>query len=240
MRKSIPVIPAALTLLILFALGGCIGTCPPDGPCGPSSSTSSSGTSHPYKIYMVRQGDTLWHIAKLYNISLQDLMAVNHIQDPSHLIVGSRLIIPSRPYIRSNRPSTFTSTQTASARGEGFIWPVRGKIITFFGKTKSKISKGIVISASLGTDIKAAQSGKVIFSGSYGPLGHTVILQHPNGFSSVYAHNQKNLVKVGQWVRQGEVIATVGTSGHVAHPCLEFEIRKKSRAVDPLIYLRSP
>jgi len=238
MRK---LIRSALTLLILFSLGGCIGTCPLNGPCGSSSPTASSnGSSHPYKIHVVRRGDTLWHIAKRYNISLQDLMAVNHIQDPSHLIVGSRLIIPSRSYVRSNRPAAFTASQAAAAKGEGFIWPVRGKIITFFGKTKSKISKGIVISAPRGADIKAAQSGKVIFSGSYGPLGHTVILQHPDGFSTVYAHNQKNLVKVGQWVRQGQVIATVGTSGHVTHPCLEFEIRKKSRAVDPLVYLRSP
>jgi len=204
------------------------------------ASPQTTAPSRPYKIHVVQRGDTLWRIAKRYNISLQDLMAVNHIQDPSHLAVGSRLIIPSSHYVRANRAPSFSASQAAEARREGFIWPVRGKIITFFGKTKSKISKGIVIQAPRGADIRATQSGKVIFSGNYGPFGHTVILQHPDGFSSVYAHNQENLVKVGQWVKQGQVIATVGMTGHVNHPCLEFEIRKKSKAIDPLIYLRTP
>ena len=237
MRKCIL---SLMIILGLLLLAGC-GSCPLNGPCGSApSARQATPASHPYRIHVVKRGDTLWRLAKRYNISLQDLMAVNHIQDPSHISVGSRLIIPSRHYVHPNRVPSFSASQTAETRREGFIWPVRGKIITFFGKTKSKISKGIVIQAPRGADIRAAQSGKVIFSGNYGPFGHTVILQHPDSFSTVYSHNQKNFVKVGQWVKQGQVIATVGMTGHVTHPCLEFEIRKKSKAVDPLIYLRTP
>ena len=225
-------------ILCLLLLLGCSYQRSLNVPCS-TTATPEITSSKPYRIHMVRRGDTLWHLSKLYGIPMHDLIMVNHIQNPSHLVVGSRLIIPSHRYVRPASTASFPTSQKTAALKEGFIWPVRGKIITFFGKTKSKISKGIVIQAPLGDRILAAKAGKVIFSGNYGPFGHTVILQHPNGFSTVYAHNQKNLVKVGQWVTQGQIIATVGETGHVSRPCLEFEIRKKNQAVDPLIYLGS-
>ncbi len=239
-----------LILLSFFLLGGCASQRSVNVPySAPSPSAPKRSTTvpaqapranRPYRVHVVKKGDTLWHISKLYHVSLHTLVSINHIQDPSHLIAGSQLIIPSRHYTHLKKETPFSSAQTSVARKEGFIWPVKGKIITFFGKSKSKISKGIVIQAPLGTRVKATRSGKVVYSGNYGPFGHTVILQHPDGYSSVYAHNQKNLVKVGQWVSQGQTIATVGMTGHITHPCLQFEIRKKSQAVDPLIYLRSP
>lgn len=237
-----------LVILSFFLLWGCASQRSANAPYGAPSPSAPRPTvpaqapraNRPYRIHVVKEGDTLWHISRLYNISLHTLISVNHIQNPSHLIAGSQLIIPSRHYTHLKKVTFLSSAHASAGRKEGFIWPVKGKIITFFGKSKSKISKGIVIQAPLGTRVKAAQSGKVVYSGTYGPFGHTVILQHPDGYSSVYAHNQKNLVKVGQWVSQGQTIATVGMTGHITCPCLQFEIRKKSQAVDPLIYLRSP
>ncbi len=233
-------------LMLIFAVlyaGGC--TCPnctlPTSTCpAPSPRPPVKKPSSPYRIHVVSRGETLWRISKHYGVSLHDLMAVNHIADPSQLVAGTRLIIPKVSYKSTVKKTAFTPNQKTAIRREGFIWPVRGKVVTFFGKTKSKVSKGIDIQAPLGADVKAAQSGKVIYSGVYGPFGRTVILQHPRGFSSVYAHNRENLINVGQWVRQGQTIATVGKSGHAAYPILHFEIRKKSTAVDPLLYLRSP
>ncbi len=234
-------------ILILFVAGCYLSGCTCPSCTLPSSSTCPSPTpsastpkpSYPYHIHVVRRGETLWRISKRYGVSLHDLMAVNHLEDPSHLIAGTRLIIPEHSVGKPVTKASFSRRQKASISKEGFIWPVRGKVVTYFGKTKSKVSKGIDIQAPLGATVKATQSGKVIFSGEYGPFGKTVILQHPYGFSSVYAHNHENLVKVGQWVRQGQPIATVGSSGHASYPSLHFEIRKKSTAVDPLLYLRS-
>jgi len=170
-------------------------------------------------------------------------MTVNHLNDASHLIIGEHLIIPKSTYTKPARSRRHTAPSWAQQQAyhkEGFIWPVKGKVIAFFGKTKSKINKGITIAAPVGTPIKAIQSGKVIFSDMYGPFGDTVILKHANQFSSVYAHNSRNLVRKGQWVSQGQTIGTVGISGNVSMPCLHFEIRKKSKAVNPLLFLRTP
>ncbi len=233
----------ALILMVLSALyiAGCTCTsCTlPTTSTEPTPAVTKPSRS-PYKIHIVRRGETLWRISKKYGVSLHDLMAVNHIEDPSHLIAGTRLIVPSTNYRKAENTTKVSIRRPPATAREGFIWPVRGKVTTFFGRTKSKVSKGIDIQAPLGANVKATQSGKVIFSGEYGPFGKTVILQHSHGFSSVYAHNRENLVKVGQWVRQGQTVATVGMSGHASHPILHFEIRKKSKAVDPLIYLRSP
>ncbi len=232
----------ALVLMFLSALymAGC--TCPSctlPTPSPEPNPTVTKPSGSPYNIHIVKRGETLWRISKRYGVNLHDLMAVNHIEDPSHLIAGTRLIIPSSTYKKVESTAPVSTRRPPATAREGFIWPVRGKVITFFGRTKSKVSKGIDIQAPLGANVKATQSGKVIFSGEYGPFGKTVILQHSRGFSSVYAHNRENLVKVGQWVRQGQTVATVGMSGHASHPILHFEIRKKSTAVDPLIYLRS-
>ncbi|RTZ90164.1 MAG: hypothetical protein DSY91_06735 [Deltaproteobacteria bacterium] len=239
MKTRFGVILIILSALYLY---GC--TCPnctlPPPPPPTTHPKHAAEKRPPYRIHIVSRGETLWRISKRYNVNLHDLIAVNHIQDPSHVIAGTRLIIPSSHYKSKASSASFSPTQKASISKEGFIWPVHGKVTTFYGRTKSKVSKGIDIQAPLGAPVKATQSGKVIFSGVYGPFGNTVIIQHPHGFSSVYAHNKKNLVKVGQWVRQGQSIATVGSSGHASFPSLHFEIRKKSKAVDPLIYLRSP
>jgi len=234
-----------LAILSSLFLWGCASQSPANIPVSTPSKphpryTAAKLPKQPYRVHIVKKGETLWRISRRYNVTIHDLVSVNHIQDPSHLIAGMQLIIPSRNFTKHKKLSRLSSPQKAAVHKEGFIWPVKGKVITFFGKTKSKISKGIVIRAPMGTQVKAAQSGKVIYSGSYGPFGNTVILEHPYGFSSVYAHNRENLVKVGQWVSQGQTIATVGASGHVSRPCLHFEIRRKSKAADPLIYLRSP
>ena len=238
MRKTFLLLAPCLAFLFLCS---CASQCPLNAPCpaaAPAPPASAPKHARPYRIHVVRKGDTLWHISKMYQVSMQDLIAVNHLSDPSHLIAGSRLIIPSRAYTHPIKAS-FSPEQANPTQREGFIWPVKGKIITYFGKSKRRVSKGIVIQAPSGTPVRATKSGKVIYSGWYGPFGHTVIIQHTGGYSSVYAHNQKNFVKVGQWVSQGQVIASVGQTGHTSKPCLEFEIRKKNQAVDPLIFLRS-
>ncbi len=86
---------------------------------------------------------------------------------------------------------------------------------------------------------RAANDGIVSFAESeLSGLGKMVVIDHGNGFQTVYAHNEKNLVKVGETVKRSDIIALVGSTGRAAEPFLHFEIRKNHRPVDPLEYLR--
>jgi len=121
-----------------------------------------------------------------------------------------------------------------------FIWPIKGKIIAKFNQRGNDKNFGIDIAAPKGTKIIAAQSGKVIHEGSKPPTGYgnIIIIDHSNGYTTVYGHNDKNLVKTNQYVHKGKIIATVGHTGNTSRNMLHFEIRKNAKAVDPLKYLR--
>lgn len=117
-----------------------------------------------------------------------------------------------------------------------WYWPVQGKIIQFFS-TKQPGRKGIDISAKLGTVIKAAASGRVVYAGeglaNYGKL---IIIKHNEQFLSAYAHNRVMLIREGQHVEAGTAIAEMGASG-TSNVKLHFEVRRKGKPVNPLRYL---
>jgi murein DD-endopeptidase MepM/ murein hydrolase activator NlpD len=137
------------------------------------------------------------------------------------------------------------STQTpvkateATATLPTFRWPVRGKVITRYGaKTNGKANEGINLSVPEGTPVRAAEDGVVGYSGnelkSYGNL---VLVRHSNGYVTAYAHASEVLVKRGEAIKRGQIIAKSGQSGEVGSPQLHFEIRKGSSPVDPLQFL---
>lgn len=119
----------------------------------------------------------------------------------------------------------------------GFSWPVAGTISSKFGPRGNSFHDGLDIAAPLGTPILAATNGEVIYSGALRGYGNLVILRHRDGYVTVYAHNQKNLVKEGERVRRGQVIARVGQTGRASGPHLHFEVRKDNLARNPLRYL---
>ena len=126
-----------------------------------------------------------------------------------------------------------------STSASGFRWPVRGRIIAGFGKKPDgERNEGINLAVPEGTEVKAAEDGTIIYAGnelkSYGNL---VLIRHPNGWVSAYAHNSDLKVKRGQEVRRGETIAASGMSGGVTTPQLHFELRKDATPVDPLQHL---
>ena len=120
-----------------------------------------------------------------------------------------------------------------------FRWPVRGKVITSYGaKTNGKANDGINLAVPEGTPVKAAEDGVVAYSGNeLKGYGNLVLIHHSNGYVTAYAHASELLVKRGESVRRGQVIAKSGQSGEVASPQLHFEIRKNSTPVDPLQFL---
>jgi murein DD-endopeptidase MepM/ murein hydrolase activator NlpD len=117
-----------------------------------------------------------------------------------------------------------------------FRWPAQGRVISGFGaKSGSGANDGINIAMPEGTPVRAAEGGTVIHADDalkgYGKL---VLVRHPNGYVSVYAHNGEIKVKRGESVKRGQVIAASGSSGNVTSPQLHFQIRKGSQAVDPM------
>ena len=126
------------------------------------------------------------------------------------------------------------AAQPAADKPE-FRWPARGRIIQGF---KSGANDGIAISVPEGTAVKAAESGVVAYAGNeLKGYGNLVLIRHPNGFVSAYAHNGEISVKRGDTVKRGQTIAKSGQTGNVSAPQLHFELRKGSTPVDPTQYL---
>jgi murein DD-endopeptidase MepM/ murein hydrolase activator NlpD len=120
-----------------------------------------------------------------------------------------------------------------------FRWPVRGKVITSYGaKTNGKSNDGINLAVPEGTPIKAAEDGVVAYSGNeLKGYGNLVLVRHSNGYVTAYAHASELMVKRGDTIKRGQIIAKSGQSGEVGSPQLHFEIRKGSSPVDPLQFL---
>ena len=132
--------------------------------------------------------------------------------------------------------------RSSATADSGFIWPVDGFVISPFGKRRRRhIHAGVDLKAPRGTEVHAARDGWVVFSGTIRGHGRVVVLEHEDGWHTVYAHNQKNLVspeKDGErMIRAGELIALVGASGNATTPHVHFEIRKDERPLDPMRFL---
>ncbi len=123
-------------------------------------------------------------------------------------------------------------------------WPTKGWLSSSYGRRKHPISghkdfhTGVDLSANPGVPIKATADGIVSFSGWSGANGRLVAIEHGFGFRTYYAHNKKNVVKVGDVVNRGDVIAYVGSTGNSTGPHVHYEIWKDGKSVNPKIYLK--
>ena len=120
-------------------------------------------------------------------------------------------------------------------------WPVRGKVISDFGKKPSGLkNEGINIAVPEGTSIRAAESGVVAYAGNeLKGYGNLILIRHAGGYVTAYAHAKSLNVKRGDTVKRGDVIAVAGQTGAVQSPQLHFEVRKGATALDPKKYLTS-
>ncbi len=138
-------------------------------------------------------------------------------------------------------PAADAPAKTVDATGAlpTFRWPVRGKVITSYGaKTNGKSNDGINLAVPEGTPVKAAEDGVVAYSGNeLKGYGNLILVRHANGYVTAYAHASELLVKRGDAIKRGQIIAKSGQSGEVGSPQLHFEIRKGSTPVDPLQFL---
>jgi len=154
--------------------------------------------------------------------------------DAQRIKAGQLLFIPSATApIKSKSPRALSYTK------EDFAWPVKGKIILHFGDRKgTSKNKGIDIQVGEGTTVVASRGGKVIFTDDkVKGYGKTIILDHGNDLHTLYAHNSKILVKIGENIKQFAPIAKVGSTGRARTPYLHFEIRKGHQPQNPFYYL---
>lgn len=180
--------------------------------------------------YTLRKGDTLWGIAKKFNVDVDLLQKVNKITKPEKIQVGTRIVIPIGAGLKAGN-------QVASRNLPSLDWPLLGTITSGFGRRGQRFHHGLDIAAKAGTQIKAIEAGKVLFAGFRNSVyGNTVIVDH-GYLKSIYAHNKKNLVKKGDWVKVGQTIALVGSTGRSTGPHVHLEIHQNDQPVNPLRYL---
>lgn len=179
-------------------------------------------------IYYVKKGESLWSISRDYNVKLEAIIAANSITDASKISAGQQLRIPNVPGVRLSV--------------NNFIWPVRGRISSPYGMRvisgRKDFHAGIDIGGPTGTNILAAESGRVSYTGYMRGYGNVIILSHERGYSTVYGHNSVNLVKKGQYVKKGSIIGKVGRTGNASGSHLHFEIRLSGKPINPLSYLK--
>jgi murein DD-endopeptidase MepM/ murein hydrolase activator NlpD len=151
---------------------------------------------------------------------------------------------PTSPEQKPTAPDQKVAVVVPSAAGQAansvkLRWPTSGKIIAGFGgRPDGTHNDGINLQVPLGTEVHAAESGVVAYAGSeLKGYGNLVLLRHDNGWVTAYAHNDELLVKRGDKIKRGEVIAKAGKTGSVDQPQVHFELRQGSRPVDPMPYL---
>lgn len=207
------------------------------------------------QVYVVKKGDTGYSISRRFGVNVSALMAANGIKAPFTLEIGQRLSLPGGANAsgvqtasvspRVVKPETTTGRTVAKPTppprsSSGFDWPLEGRLASRYGpKEGGTHNDGINILARQGTPVKAAEAGVVVYaSNALQGYGHLLLVKHAGGWITAYAHNERLLVREGQTVSKGQVIARVGNTGGVTEPQLHFEIRKGRKALDPLRYLR--
>ncbi|MEX2452120.1 MAG: LysM peptidoglycan-binding domain-containing M23 family metallopeptidase [Rhodospirillales bacterium] len=200
------------------------GTAPQRGS-SPSPSSSSSLSSSPS--------------------SSSEAVQATALPDPPEQVAAARPSVSSptpapapTPKLETEQAKAYSPSYYNKIRG--FMWPLRGEIISNFGpKTKGLHNDGINIAAPRGAPVRAAEGGVVAYAGNeLRGFGNLLLLKHKNGWVTAYAHNDKLLVKRGDTVGKGQIIARVGSTGAVASPQLHFEIRRGKRAINPKKHLK--
>ena len=233
----------------------------------------------------VKSGDSIWRLAKKYQVNTQTIVNANKMKEKAVIQVGDVLKIPDRPgifYTAKKKESLrdigkrFKVDTQLIARSNGlnkneifkgdeiflpgakaipeifyvkqkvFSWPIKAnyRLTSGYGWRTHPLSgnkafhTGIDIGASMKTPIYAAASGVVVFSGDGGSYGNMIIIRHKNGLYTVYGHASRLLAKKGIFVKKGQKIALVGSTGASTGAHLHFEIKSQERYVNPLVAMK--
>jgi lipoprotein NlpD len=214
--------------VILLFLTLFLSACIEDNNYAPVADAASIESMPKSGIHRVHNGETLYSIAWRYGLDYRALARRNHINPPYQ-----RPEQPTPVLTSLNTDDYFETGKEPTATVDFWHWPAVGRVSGGF----SKYNKGINIAGFAGAPIYAAAAGKVVYSGNgLRGYGNLLIIKHNSTFLTAYAHNQKNLVSEGQWVKMGQIIAEMGNTG-ASRVMLHFEIRRGGDPVNPLIYL---
>lgn len=253
-------------IVVICATGGCAGTVRPvstslphaqaqEVPAVPELPQSVAPAVGPESalaepadgaVHIVQPGQTLWRIARAYDVPLDQLAEANGIDDPSRVVAGTPIFVPGARATLVVAP--FLAPPPATQRPPGvrpefkadFLWPVDGgSFLRPFGEPRRHHTHaGVDIRGAGGQDILASRDGVVAFCGrtktGYGTM---VVLDHGDGVQTLYAHARRVLVQQGDAVRRGQPIALLGRTGNATTEHCHFEIRLDNSAVDPMPYL---
>jgi lipoprotein NlpD len=185
----------------------------------PAAVTAISPSSH---YYIVKNGDSLWAIAKKHGINIKEILKANNFSSAAELKAGQSLIIPQH------------SENTAKL---AFTWPLKGKVVNFFGETIGYVTnKGLNIKVSSAETVIAAEDGKIIYSDQIKGWGKTIIMQHGGNFYTVYANLEEIFHTERKNIKKGQAIGRLSAdNGAILH----FEIRRGYVADNPIRYLRN-
>ncbi len=235
--KTMRLLPGACaTLLICLAAAALWG-------CGGTGAANYGMPARAATTHTVVAGETVYHVAQQYGVSVDRLMAANGLGDPRDLRVGQVLVIPGSyggvPIARADMSGSYGYRGERASRQ--FEWPVaQGMVSSGFGIRNGSMHEGVDIAAPPGTPVLAADSGVVIFSGALHGYGNTVIIRHDADYATVYGHNEVNLVREGDQVARGQPIGEIGATGRARGANLHFEVRHNNVARNPLAYLPEP
>ncbi len=215
------------------------------------------------QFHIVTAQQTLYSISNMYNVSLMELVRHNKLNKPYVIHIGQKLYLPgargtsqakvttqgssppqSVPQQRPSAPQTADKPipfPKLDQRPLNFVWPVKGRVISPFGRNPSGIhNDGINIAVRENTTVRASEAGTVVYAdnGLKG-FGNLILIKHKREYVTAYAHNSKMLFKRGDKIKRGQVIAYTGRSGGVKVPQLHFEIRQGSKAVNPQPLLKN-
>lgn len=210
---------------------------------------SACSTFDPYiensqqNYYTVLPSDNLYSIAFILELTPGELRRANPWIDPVYIPPGTRLLVPGFPSDDNHEDDGENyDSDLADNRIQhtNYIWPLnRVEVSSPYGRRRGRMHAGIDLRAPLGTPIYASASGKVVFSGYNRGYGHLIVIDHGQGIETAYAHNNRNIAKKGQRVKQGQVVATVGRSGNATGYHVHFEFRRNGRTVNPIRLLHA-
>lgn len=185
--------------------------------------------------HRVRKGESLSLIARKYRTTISAIIDENDLSS-TLVTVGQKLKVPADK-------KKYSVAKTSSKSSKFLRMPTRGRLSDRYGWRNHPVYRkrlfhaGIDIAAPKGSPINASMSGKVIYAGRRSGYGKLVIVSHSKGYSTRYAHCSSILVKKGQYVKAGQLIARVGATGVATGNHLHFEVRKNGKTLNPLSYL---
>jgi murein DD-endopeptidase MepM/ murein hydrolase activator NlpD len=196
-------------------------------------------------VHTVLSAETLSDLADQFDTSVEDIMQTNGISDANALAIGDELLIPnpkrfaSRVFIEESGGASGPQIVGGGPRSDvGFIWPINGPISSYFGPNHP-LGIDVDLFGRSGSAVAAVKGGTVTFAGgnpccSY---GYYVVIDHGDGYQTLYAHLSSIAVSQGQRVSQGQLIGNSGSTGYSTGSHLHFEVHRNGAIVNPLSYL---